>query len=199
MVEFFGVEVGLIAMVPAVFGFLLSLYNWYMMNRPANIVASDIVNYGFISSGFEEAMLFCFPLIFSNEGAKKGLISEIKIGFKKEGEIKYIDLDGKVRLKELDSATAPLLDWKKYQEEGYVILQPTYPIAVEAGESVDVTVMATVDLEEKAIPINEEVECVIEVEFGNKKRNKTSFPFFLSEETADIDDRLVWLKPTSNK
>ena len=63
MVSILGVEVGIIAMVPAVVGFLLSLYNWYMMNRPANIVASEIVNYGFISSGYEEAMLFCFPLI----------------------------------------------------------------------------------------------------------------------------------------
>ncbi|MFW9916196.1 MAG: hypothetical protein ACFFGZ_11370 [Candidatus Thorarchaeota archaeon] len=197
MVEIFGIEIGLLAMVPAVFGAAMSAYNWYMMNRPADIHSSEILNFGFISSSYEEAMLFCFPLIFSNDGAKKGLITDIKIGFKKDGEITYIDLDGKARLKELDSATAPLLDWKKYQEEGYVILQPTYPIPVEAGASTDVTLMATVDFDEKAIPIGEEVECVIEVEFGHRKRNTTSFPFLLSEETAEIDDRLVWLKPSA--
>ena len=120
MVEIFGIEIGLLAMVPAVFGAAMSAYNWYMMNRPADIYSSEILNFGFISSSYEEAMLFCFPLIFSNDGAKKGLITDIKIGFKKDGEITYIDLDGKARLKELDSATAPLLDWKKYQEEGYV-------------------------------------------------------------------------------
>jgi hypothetical protein len=198
MVEILGIEIGIIAMIPAVFGAAMSAYNWYKMNRPADIHSSEIVNFGFISSSYEEAMLFCFPLIMTNDGATKGLITGIKIGFKKDDEIDYIDLDGKARLKELDSATAPLLDWKKFQENGYVILQPTYPIPVEAGASTDVTLMATVDFEEKVIPIGEEVECVIEVEFGNRKRNTTSFPFFLSEETVDIDDRLVWLTPTAD-
>ncbi|MFX1512566.1 MAG: hypothetical protein ACFFCQ_08265 [Promethearchaeota archaeon] len=199
MVEVFGIEIGVLSLIPAVFGALLSLYNWYKMNKPVDIYPSEIVNFGFITSQYEEAMLFCFPLIFSNEGASKGMITEIKIGFKKDGEIKYVDFDGKARLKELDSTIAPLIDWKKFQQEGYVILQPTYPIVVEAGASTDVTLMATIDFEEKIVPINEEVECVIEVEFGNQKRNRIKFPFFLSEEIVDIDDRLVWLKPALNK
>ncbi|MHA2370950.1 MAG: hypothetical protein ACXADX_19215, partial [Candidatus Hodarchaeales archaeon] len=60
MVEILGIEIGIIAMIPAVFGAAMSAYNWYKMNRPADIHSSEIVNFGFISSSYEEAMLFCF-------------------------------------------------------------------------------------------------------------------------------------------
>ena len=106
MAEIFGLEVDLLSLIPAVFGALLSIYNWLQMIKPANINSGRLVNYGFISSSYENAMLLCLPLTFENEGAKKGLITEIKIGFKQGDEIKYIDVNAKVRLNELTGATA---------------------------------------------------------------------------------------------
>ncbi|MHA1563547.1 MAG: hypothetical protein ACTSPA_15705 [Promethearchaeota archaeon] len=152
----------LLSFIPAVFGVLLSIYNWLQTIKPANINSGRLVNYGFISSSYENAMLLCLPLTFENEGAKKGLITEIKIGFKHGDEIKYIDVDAKVRLNELTGATA--------------------------------TIVSTVSVEDKIIPVGVDSEIVIEVYFGKNKSNTQSFPFYLSQESADSDNVLIWLK-----
>ncbi|MBA7559533.1 hypothetical protein ES708_01148 [subsurface metagenome] len=194
MAEIFGIEVDLLSLIPAVFGALLSIYNWLQMIKPANINSGRLVNYGFISSSYENAMLLCLPLTFENEGAKKGLITEIKIGFKHGDEIKYIDVDAKVRLNELTGATAPNMNYEKFTDEGYVILLPTYPMGIEGGESIDITIVSTVSVEDKIIPVGVDSEIVIEVYFGKNKSNTQSFPFYLSQESADSDNVLIWLK-----
>jgi hypothetical protein len=195
MVTIFGdIEIDLLSLIPAVFGALLSIYNWLQMRKPADIHPGRLVNYGFISSSYEKAYFFCFPLAFENAGANKGLITDIKIGFKHGAEIKYIDVDAKVRLNELSGASAPRMDYEKFTDDGYVILLPTYPIGIEAGESQEVTIVSTVSVEDGIIPVGIETEIVIEVYFGWDKSNTQSFPFYLSKESADSDNTLIWLK-----
>ncbi len=199
MVSIFGTDVELISLIPAVFGAALSIYNWLKLRQPASIQPSKITNYGMIASTYQEGMLFCFPLIFTNEGANNGLISEIKIGFSKQNsEFKYLSLDGKAKLLELGAQEARLLDWEKFENQGYVILQPTYPIKVDAGESIDVYMMARVAFEDKLIPIDQVCKCRIEVYFGSKKMNFIEFPFYLSTEATERDDILTWLSPNQS-
>jgi hypothetical protein len=160
------------------------------MRQPADIYPTRIVNYGMIASEYHEGMLLVFPLILANEGARNGLVSEIKIGFKsKDQEIKYMELDGKVRLKELDAEMARYIDWNKFEENGYVIIQPTYPIVVEPDSSADVYLIGRMASEENIIPIGTEAE----VHFGRGKVNTVKFSFFMTEEDSKRDNYLVWL------
>lgn len=195
MVEIFGVEIDIFSFLPAIFAFFLSLYNWLQMNKPANIHPGDIVNYGFISSSSENCMLFCFPLVFENEGAKKGVITNIKIGFKTNKELKYIDVDLRVRLNELKGAMIPSMDYNKFTDDVYVILLPTYPIVAEGGESITTTIVSSVDIDEGLVPIDEASELIIEVFFGKGKSNRKNIPFYLTKDNAESDDVLLWLKP----
>lgn len=195
MTEIFGVEIDFVSLTPAVFAALLSIYNWLQANKPANIHPGNIVNYGFISSSHENCMLFCFPLVFENTGAKKGVITDIKMGFKTNNEIKYIDVDLRVRLNELKGAMIPSMDYDKFTDEAYVILLPTYPIVVEGGESITTTIISTVEIDKGLVPIDKDAECVIVVFFGKGKSNKKSIPFYLTKDNAESDDVLLWLKP----
>ena len=86
MVDILGYDLDVVSFIPALFGVLLSIYNWLQMRKPADIYPGRLVNYGFISSSYEKAYFFCFPLAFENAGANKGLITDIKIGFKHGAE-----------------------------------------------------------------------------------------------------------------
>ena len=188
-------ELDIMSYATSAFAVLLSLYNWYKMNRPATIQPSRMVNYGFIASSYENSFLFCFPLIFENTGSKKGVITEIKLAYKVGETKKYIDADARVRLHELKGATAPRMDFEKFTDEGYAILLPTYPIVVEGGQTIDTTIISTVGIDEDIVPIAEEAKLIIEVYFGKNKKQTKEIPFYLSKESADSDDVLLWLKP----
>ena len=84
--------------------------------------------------------------------------------------------------------------YEKFTNEGYVILLPTYPIGIEAWGSEGITIVSTVSLEDKIIPIGVDSEIVIEVFYGNNKLKTQSFPFYLSQQSVDFDDTLIWLK-----
>lgn len=195
MVNFSGYELDLISLAPAVFALVLSLYNWFKMNKPANIYPNEIINYGYIASEFNGGVQLCIPLILHNEGANRGMITGIKIGFQNGNEIKYLDILGKARLNEVNINQAHSFDWDQFEKDGYRMIQPTYPIVVEGFESTDVTLIAQVTFEDNIIPIETETNCVIEVKFGKNKHNQISFPFFLSKEFSEIDNRLMWYEP----
>lgn len=44
MVNIFGYELDIVSFIPALLGVLLSLYNWYLARKPANIHPSDFMN-----------------------------------------------------------------------------------------------------------------------------------------------------------
>lgn len=95
-----------------------------------------------ISSSYYERILLCLPLIFHNEGKKKGMIKRIKVGFKHDDEIKYIDIDGKARLNELSSSESDSIGWDAFQKDGYQLIKPTYPIIVEPDQSTNVVLIS---------------------------------------------------------
>ena len=194
MADILGYDLDLVNFIPGFLAVLLTIYNWLQMNKPADIYPERLVNYGFISSSYERAFFFCLPLTFGNAGGRRGLITEIKIGFKHGSEIKYIDVDAKVRLNELTGASAPNMDYEKFTDNGYVILLPTFPVVLEGGESQGITIVSTVSVEDGIIPVGVDSEIVIEVYFGNNKSNTERFPFYLSQESADSDNTLIWLK-----
>lgn len=195
MVDFLGYELDLISLAPAVFALVLSIYNWLKMNKPADIHPNEIINYGYIASEFNGGVQLCIPLILHNEGANRGMVTGIKIGFQNGNEIKYLDILGKARLNEVNINQAHSFDWDKFEKDGYRMIQPTYPIVVEGFESSDVTLIAQATFEENVLPIDTETNCVIELKFGKNKINQIKFPFFLSKEFSEIDNRLMWYEP----
>ena len=184
MMDFFGFQFDIVSLTPALFAAILSLYNFYKMSKPANIEPTEIVNYGIISSSYEESFKIVLPLVFHNNGAKKGIIRNIKIGFKQNDGIKYLEDLRKVRLIELNDDLAQRSDWKKFTEEGYRVIQPTYPISILSDSSIDLVIIATCPYEDNIIPLNSSSEYVIEVHFGKNKVNKVKSQFYLAEDDS---------------
>ncbi|MHA2365179.1 MAG: hypothetical protein ACXAC7_14565 [Candidatus Hodarchaeales archaeon] len=198
MIDLFGYDISLISLPTAFFGAFLSLYNYYIMSKPANIVPNQIISYGLINSGYQESYKFCIPLIFHNNGAKKGLITDVKIGFKTNGDTKYLDITGKAKLIELVDEQLASTDWDGFTKHGYRLLQPTYPIPILGNESIDVVLIGTSAHEDNDVPINTECKCVIEITFGKNKTNQIEFPFYLDENVIP-DDRIIWLSPIAKE
>ena len=194
MQQLYGFQFDLISLLPALFAVVLSIYNYYKLPRPANIFPTELVNYGIISSSYENSFKVILPLVFHNEGSKKGIIKKVKVGFKQNSTITYFDNLTKVRLNELDDNIAQLTDWNKFIEHGYRVVQPSYPIPISEYASVDETFVGICSYDEKLIPLDQECEYIIEVYFGKNKVNMLNFPFFLSKEDIP-DDRLIWLEP----
>lgn len=195
MVQIFGFEIDIFSFAPAIFATLLSIYNWYKMTRPANIFPNEIINYGFIASEYHDGNQLCIPIILHNEAANKGLVTSVKVGFERGGEVKYLEILGRARLAEININLAYNMDWDKFEAEGYSIIQPTYPIVVEGYQSTDVVFIAQTTSEDNVIPPGEQLNCIIEVKFGRGKINSVKFPFMLSQEAAEVDNQLQWLEP----
>lgn len=195
MVNISGYELDLISLSPAIFATVLSIYNWIKMNKPADIYPNEIINYGYIASDFNAGVQLCIPLILHNEGANRGMVTGIKIGFQNGKGIKYLDILGKARLNEVNINRMNMFDWDKFEQDGYRMIQPTYPVIVEGNESAEVTLIAQTSFEDNIIPIETETECVIEVKFGKNKQNRIAFPFYLSKEYSEVDNRLMWYEP----
>lgn len=194
----FGFEIGYISLGTALLGVLLSLFNYYKMTKPANIIPNEIINYGLISSSYQESYKLCIPLIFHNDGAKNGMITSVKIGFKTNDKINYLDVTGKAKLNELVDENLESTDWDGFAKHGYRIVQPTYPIQVQGFESADIVLICTTPYEDKFLPIDSKSECVIEIKFGKNKTNQIKFPFYLAESVIP-DDRIIWLPTIANE
>lgn len=199
MVNIYGYELDLVSFIPAAFGVLLSIYNWLKARQPANIHANEFFEYGLLTSSYYERMMLILPLIFDNSGKKKGMIKQVKIGFKCNNVINYIDIDGKVKLTELSSADSDSIGWDNFHKEGYQLIKPTYPIIVEPDQSTDVVLISEIALEDDLLPLDQDLKCIIEVYFRKKKMNKIEIPFYLSSENVGEDEDLLWLKPTPTK
>ena len=193
MVEIFGLELDWLSLIPAFFAVILSIYNWFMANKPADIVPNRLISYALVYSGAQEGYLMCFPLIFHNSGSSNGMITDIKIGFRFGDEIKYIDVDSKVKLTEMTGSDSESIAAEQFAESGYTISQPFFPIEVMAGGSNHATIVTLVPESENQIPFGMDSECVIEVEFGDGKKNSISAPFKISKDYQEYE-YLTWLK-----
>lgn len=187
-------DIDLFSLAPGLLALLLSLYNYWVMRKPAHIIPDEIITYALISSEYEESYKFCFPMVFHNTGAKKGVIKGIKVGFKKEGQVRYVDVVGRARLLDVEEDEAERGDWQSFTRNGYRIILPTFPLPIEGGSSVDLILVATASFEDGILPLDQECEYVVEVRFGNNKINQASYPFFLAKSIIP-DDRIIWIEP----
>ncbi|MCY3412475.1 MAG: hypothetical protein INQ03_12630 [Candidatus Heimdallarchaeota archaeon] len=187
------VDIDLFSFVPAVFGSVLSLYNWLQTRKPANIHANPIVQYGLVSSSYAEEDLLTIPLVYTNEGAFKGTIVDIKIGLKSKGQTKYFEVLGKVTLNSMSSDDLQSMDMEAYSNNGYKLQMPTYPIDVYPEESTTVILLAVAAHEDKVLPLDVKSEWKIETYFDNKV-SKDVYPFSLNTETYESAEYLKWLR-----
>lgn len=197
MIEVLGFQFDLISLIPVLFGVVLSLYNYHKITKPANLFPTEIVNLALIPSSYENSFKIILLLGFHNEKTKEGIIKKIKIGFKQNIIITYLDSPLKVRLNELEDDLAQRRDWTKFAEQFYRVIQQPYPIYSLSDSSLDVTFIATCSYEEEVLPNGKQSEYVIKVFFENIKSNKVSFPFHIAEKDIPAD-RLIWLVPASN-
>ena len=170
LVEILGLDVDLLSLIPALFGAILSIYNWFKANKPADIVPTRLISYALVYSGAQEGYLMCFPLIFHNRGSADGLITDIQLGFRFGEEIKYIDVDSKVKLTDMTGSASEYIDAEEFAENGYTISQPFYPIEVKAGGSTHATIVTLVPESAKQIPFGIDSECIITIEFGDERK-----------------------------
>ena len=48
LVDIIGIEVDFLTLIPALFGAILSIYNWFMVNKPTDIAPNRLISYGII-------------------------------------------------------------------------------------------------------------------------------------------------------
>lgn len=183
------------SLAPALLGAGLSIYNWLKFSKPADIYPGEIINYGYLQSSYNKSRQLCIPIMLFNEGAHPGLVTDIKIGFKVDGKTEYLTLVGRAELAKVSVPQSRSFDWEKFMNSGYQLIQPPYPIIVEAIETTYVNMISFAPEAKGVIPINKESLCVIEVTFDQNKTNRIEFPFFISIEKSNTDNKLRWYKP----
>ncbi len=187
-------EINLISFGPAMFGALLSLYNWLQTRKPANIHPNKIIEYAIVNSSYDEVDILTIPLIFNNGGAYKGTITDIKIGFENGAGVKYLDIMGKAMLSPLSTDQLITMAAEAYTKEGYSITMPTYPMDVFPNESTPIVLIATADHSENIIPLDSDAKWVIETYYDNNKKNTDKFPFRLTKEMHEGAEYLTWTR-----
>ena len=178
--------------LPAVFATLLSIYNWYQIRKPANIYPYHLIEYGYIHSEFHNGYQLCLPLLFHNDGANRGLITSIDISFPREGI--QLEVLGKAQISPMNINQVYSFDWDRFENEGYTMLLPTYPIPIDGHTSKEVVMIAY----SENLPIDILTECQITVEFDNGKENTCKFDYFISNIAAEVDNALRWYKSVQN-
>jgi len=193
MVEIFGQVLDPISLIPAIFATLLSIYNWYQLRKPADIYPYPLIEYGYIQSDYHKGYQLCLPMMFYNKGSNRGLITSIQVRFQSNPVIE-LEILGRAQMNDLSINAVYNFDWDSFEEEGYTIRLPTYPIAVEGKYSEDVIMIA----QSTNFPIGKHTECQIIVGFDDGRTNSCKFPFYLSKESAEVDNMLRWYKSIEN-
>ena len=146
----------------------------------------------------EFANLF-IPLIFHNDGTRHGMITKIEISFRDGITIKKLPIISKIKLNQLDkdhmNQGRQAIDAVDFDEIGYTVQVPTYPISVPAGESTEAIFYCCAYTNDKILPIDKQLECSIRIEYNGKRINQVSFPFILTSEDYDGTINLRWFKP----
>ncbi|MFX0114063.1 MAG: leucine-rich repeat domain-containing protein [Candidatus Hodarchaeota archaeon] len=178
---------------PAVAALLLSLYNWYLMRRGANIQPDKLITYGLQNITWEDHQRYnrqekylYFPVLLNNEGMKAGVVSNIEIFFKGANGEKKIET---VRRVDMNKAGGQLTI-----EE----LVPPLPISIPAGEGMTVTFECR-DAGNEIIPINEDLTCKIAVRYGKNHTSSIKFPFKVTSEDMLKARNVVWLQAIESK
>ncbi|MEJ2250708.1 MAG: hypothetical protein P8Y97_13780, partial [Candidatus Lokiarchaeota archaeon] len=89
------------------------------------------------------------------------------------------------------------VDMVDFEENGYIIQVPTYPISVPAGESSEAMFLSYEDKKQNIIPLDKKLTCIIKIEYGENRISEVKAPFILTKEDYEGTDYLRWFKPQS--
>lgn len=191
----------LFTIIPGIGAALIAIRNWLALRKGADITPHRILSYGIVRDSADEPEVknLYFPILFHNEGTKGGMITKVEIFFQNGEKIKQLPIISKIKLRELTDDQVNLgrqyADMVTFEEKGYTIQIPTYPIAVAAGESIEAMFFCVDYKEDNIIPLDKDIKCIIKIEYGKNKVNKIEFPFILTSEDFDGTDLVRWFKP----
>lgn len=172
------------AAIPGVAAVGLSLYNWFLMRRGANLKLDIFVTYGLYSPTPREGpptTHFYFPILVNNVGTKPGMINEIKISCTGIDGEKLLNLNKRVEIqKELGQ------DPSNYTINDFMEVVPQFPISVPAQEGT-MFLLKCSDVYNDVIPLDEDITFKIMLTYGKKGTSTIEFPFKLSS----IDRKLA--------
>ena len=194
MVNIFGLEVDLISLVAGVGAGLLALRNYFILRKGACIYPDEIVTYGIVRPVNDEQRALFFPLTFHNEGNRNGVVKKIEIGFFDGVTTKYLQIWEKVELNSL-GAQGRQATYGEFIQKGYTGINPIYPIVVPAGESVSIMIECLDRKDNRVIPVDKQLTCIIKIEYGRDASNEIRFPFLLSAEDFEKTETIKWYRP----
>ncbi|MEJ2277874.1 MAG: hypothetical protein P8Y70_09025 [Candidatus Lokiarchaeota archaeon] len=180
----------LFTIIPAVVALIVAIRNWLELRKGADIKPHRILSYGIVRDQTEDPKInnIYLPLIFHNEGTKVGMITKVEIISK----IKLRELS-----KEDTNVGRQFVDMVDFEENGYIIQVPTYPISVPAGESSEAMFLSYEDKKQNIIPLDKKLTCIIKIEYGENRISEVKAPFILTKEDYEGTDYLRWFKPQS--
>lgn len=191
----FGIDI--FSFVPAIGAIALSIKNWWVLHKGAVIEASDIVNYGIWSTkkdGSQNKTLF-LPILLSNDGSRAGMVRNIRIRFSTLDKTGELEIRRKVKMENLSGSAIRGMSIGEFTNKGVEEINPFYPINVNSKE--DTSFIIECFDGKNVIPLNQELNCSIEVEYGRRRSSTHSFPFFLSEDNFNKSlDYIHWLRST---
>ncbi len=180
----------LAAALPGVAAVLLSLYNWFQMRRDANLEIEPFVTYGAHypvaiqrQSSRPLAKFLYIPVVIGNTGYKAGMINDIILTAKYKSDEKYLKINRRVELHKQEGSN-PLI----YKKEDFLEVVPSFPAYVPPQESTMI-LLECEDEDHEALPLNEDLQFKILINFGQGKTSSLEIPFKIS--SVDLDKSLT--------
>ncbi|MHA2105499.1 MAG: hypothetical protein ACW981_18900 [Candidatus Hodarchaeales archaeon] len=183
-----------LSMIPALGAIALSLYNWYSLRQGGRVKPLRIVNYGLWSVNADQRKIkhLFMPVILDNMAIKSGLVTDIAISFIRNGEEIPLRVDRHIVL-DMPSGSMSGMGINSFRINQTKEIVPFYPITVP-GQEGKMVMLDCID-SGKAIELDKESKCRIEVIYGNNKKSAVIFPFKISSEEYDKAlDHIKWYK-----
>jgi hypothetical protein len=171
--------------IPGVGAAIISIRNWWVLRKGADITPLPIVNYGLwaIKSGDKTNKMLILPLLFNNDGVKNGLVVNVEVSFSSGGQYKPIQIRRKIRLNDFSEQEMRNMNLTDFRNKVISSVNPSFPVPVYAHEGN--TAMFEGFDGDNAIPIGKETMCQIKVIQQDGKTNSIEFPFRLTQEQFD--------------
>lgn len=191
----------LFTIIPGIGAAIIAIRNWWALRRGAVIFPNKILSYGIVRDDPNEPQVknFYIPIIFHNEGTNVGMITKVEILFYDGNTTKRLPIISKIKLRELTDDQVNLgrqyADMVTFDEKGYIIQIPMYPISVPAGESTQTMFFCVDYREDDIVKLDKELTCIIRIEYGRNKTREIKFPFILTKEDFNGTDLVRWFKP----
>jgi len=184
---------GFFSFIPAISAVAISIRNWLVLRKGADIHPLPFVNYAIwsIKRGEVRNKVLLLPMLFDNSGVSNGLVTGIEIAFGKDGKFQPVTIRRKIEMNPISEQELRNLDLTGFRNRVLTSVNPTYPIPVYAHESTSILLECFDG--DTAIPIGEPTNCRITIQQGNGRSNTVEFPFLLKEQQfEDAVNNLTW-------